>query len=284
MNDKKYYWLKLQKDFFKRHDIQIIEAMPNGKDYILFYLKMLVESVSHEGNLRFNDTIPYSESMLSVITNTNIDIVRSAMKVFTELGMIGICADDTIFMAEVNKMLGHETHWAEKKRSQRKVSPKIAQKPTSNELGQCPHDVQSVQPMSKQEIELEKELELDIDLEKEIDKHKEGGLPLQVKIKNVKNAKTEYFLDLLPSDSAQDFINAWLEWVDYRKEIKKKIVVSTAKKQISFLSRQKEPIACINQSIEKGWEGLFEINSGLIKKLKNYDFQKGDGDGFKVIQ
>ena len=34
----KFYWLKLKRDFFKRHDIQIIEAMPNGKDYVLFYL------------------------------------------------------------------------------------------------------------------------------------------------------------------------------------------------------------------------------------------------------
>ena len=31
--DKRYYWLKLKRDFFKRHDIRIIEEMPNGKDY-----------------------------------------------------------------------------------------------------------------------------------------------------------------------------------------------------------------------------------------------------------
>lgn len=67
---KTFYWLKLKRDFFKRHDIQIIESMPNGKDYILFYLKLLCESVDHEGNLRFSDQIPYNEQMLSTITNT----------------------------------------------------------------------------------------------------------------------------------------------------------------------------------------------------------------------
>ena len=76
---KKYYWLKLKKDFFKRHDIQIIESMPNGKDYVLFYLKLLCESIDHDGNLRFSETIPYSEQMLATITNTNIDIVRNAI-------------------------------------------------------------------------------------------------------------------------------------------------------------------------------------------------------------
>ena len=86
--NKKYYWLKLHKDFFKRHEIRIIEDMPNGKDYILFYLKLLVESISHNGNLRFSDTIPYNEQMLATITNTNVDIVKAAMQILLELTMI----------------------------------------------------------------------------------------------------------------------------------------------------------------------------------------------------
>ena len=103
---KKYYWLKLKRDFFKRHDIRIIEEMPNGKDYILFYLKLLLESIDHEGNLRFSDAIPYNEQMLSVVTNTNVDVVRSAMKIFTELHMMDILDDQTIYMAEVDKLIG----------------------------------------------------------------------------------------------------------------------------------------------------------------------------------
>ena len=102
----KYFWLKLKKDFFKRHDIRIIESMPNGKDYILFYLKLLVESVDHDGNLRFSDTIPYNDEMLAVITNTNIDIVKSALEVFINLKMIEILDDQTIYMNEVTRMIG----------------------------------------------------------------------------------------------------------------------------------------------------------------------------------
>ena len=106
MADGKYYWLKLKRDFFKRHDIRIIESMPNGKDYILFYLKLLCESVDHEGNLRFSEQIPYNEDMLATITNTNVDVVRSAIKVFTELQMMEILDDGTVFMTEVQKMIG----------------------------------------------------------------------------------------------------------------------------------------------------------------------------------
>ena len=113
---KKYYWLKLKRDFFKRHDIRIIEEMPNGKDYILFYLKLLLESIDHEGNLRFSETIPYNEQMLSVVTNTNVDIVRSAMKMFVELNMMDILDDQTIFMTEVEKLIGSEAWSTERSR------------------------------------------------------------------------------------------------------------------------------------------------------------------------
>lgn len=150
---KKYYWLKLKRDFFKRHDVRIIEEMPNGKDYILFYLKMLLESIDHGGELRFNETIPYNEQMLSIITNTNIDLVRSAMKVFIQLKMVEILDDETIYMTEVQKMTGTETAWAEKKRLYR-GKDKLR---TMSSL--CPPDV-------RQEIELEKEI--DTELEKDV--------------------------------------------------------------------------------------------------------------------
>ena len=106
MTESKYYWLKLQRDFFKRSDIMVVENMPNGKEYVLFYLKLLLESISHSGELRFTDTIPYNEQMLATVTNTNIDIVRSAMKVFTELNMLEVVEDGTIYMSEVEKMIG----------------------------------------------------------------------------------------------------------------------------------------------------------------------------------
>lgn len=150
MASKKYFWLRLKRDFFKRHDIRIIESMPNGKDYILFYLKLLCESVDHEGNLRFSNEIPYSDEMLAVITNTNIDIVRAAVKIFCELNMMDILDDGTFYMSEVEKLIGCETVWAEKKREYREK-----QKLLADNVGHCP-------PVVRQEKEIEKEKELDI--------------------------------------------------------------------------------------------------------------------------
>lgn len=127
-NDKKrYYWLKLHKDFFKRHEIKIVEDMPNGKEYILFYLKLLLESVTHEGKLRFSDTIPYNVQMLASLTNTNIDIVKSAMQIFLELKMIEVLDDETIYMIEVEQLIGSETGAAARKREQRAIGTDVGQ-------------------------------------------------------------------------------------------------------------------------------------------------------------
>ena len=158
---KKFYWLKLKRDFFKRHDIRIIEEMPNGKDYVLFYLKLLLESIDHEGSLRFSDTIPYNEQMLSVITNTNVDIVRSAMKLFTELNLIEIFDDQTIFMGEVEKMIGSESESASRMR-------RLRQK---QQASLCDGDVQ------KSDIEKEKEIQKDIDIDLDLENERKSESP-----------------------------------------------------------------------------------------------------------
>ena len=154
MAEKKYYWLKLKRDFFKRHDIRIVESMPNGKDYILFYLKLLLESIDHEGTLRFSETIPYNEHMLSVVTNTNIDTVKSAMKLFIELNMMSICDDQTIYMTEVDKLIGSETEWAKKKREQRLKKDNVPQL-SSN----CPTEIEKDKEINK---ELYKEVDVEV--------------------------------------------------------------------------------------------------------------------------
>ena len=147
----RYYWLKLKRDFFKRHDIRIIEEMENGKDYILFYLKLLCESVDHEGRLRFSETVPYDEKMLSIITNTNVDIVRSAVQIFNSLGMMETLTDGTYFMREVEKLVGSETKWAEKKRQYRL------------QKGQTEDNVRALSDKSKSKSESKnKSIEIDI--------------------------------------------------------------------------------------------------------------------------
>lgn len=116
----RYFWLKLKRDFFKRHDITILESFPDGKEILLFYIKLLCESADHDGRLRFSDEIPYTWSMLSAVTRTDQEIVNAAIEILQELGLVEILDDATIYMKKIGDMVGSESAEAGKKREQRR--------------------------------------------------------------------------------------------------------------------------------------------------------------------
>lgn len=116
---EKLFYLKLNKEFFDQHYIKILETQDNGDKYILFLVKLMCESISHNGYLRFNESIPYDEKMLAAITRTNIDIVRVAIKLFESMGIIEFTKDKTLFIPVVQLLTCSTTEGAIKKQEQR---------------------------------------------------------------------------------------------------------------------------------------------------------------------
>lgn len=250
-DEKRYYWLKLKRDFFKRQDIMIIEAAPNGKDYVLFYLKLLCESVDHEGNLRFSDEIPYDEDMLATITNTNVDIVRSATKLFIKLGMMEVLDDGTLYMREVERLVGKESVWAEKKRVQRNAAKK------RDALGQNEDIVLSIEDKKRtlsRHCPTEKEKEKEKDIEREKEKEKK------------KDPKPDSFVSVFEEFFISDRLKAAImDFIDYRESIGIPTNASSLRALIKKLNElsgpEDEALAILEQSIANGWKGLFELKN-----------------------
>lgn len=241
-DSKKFYWLKLKRDFFKRHDIRIIEEMPNGKDYVLFYLKLLLESIDHEGSLRFSDTIPYNEQMLSVVTNTNIDIVRSAMKLFTELKLMEVLDDATIYMAEVNNMIGSESWSAERVRRFRQRQQALL----------CNGDVTSC----NEEIEKEEEIEKDKDIELENERKSESQFAQPIDSEN---------------DSLSGLSTEFSTFVDKREDQKRMLMQGELGKGVVLLSQEQ-----MNDLLDKLSLEEFDYYVGVVADciLRGKPFRK----------
>ena len=166
MTRNKFYWLKLQADFFDREEVKVIEAQQNGHKYVNFYLKLILKSINNGGRLMFRNIIPYTPEMLSTLTNTDVDTVRVATDMFIKLGLMEQLDDGALFMVETQNMIGSETKWAEKKRLQRE---KIKEEKKALEGGDnVPKLSRNVRQEIEKEIEIEKEL--DIDIEKDIEK------------------------------------------------------------------------------------------------------------------
>jgi len=230
MTEKRYYWLKLKRDFFKRHDIQIIEDIqPNGKEYVLFYLKLMVESIDHDGELRFSDTIPYNANMLATITRTNPDIVRSALKVLAEFGMVEILDDQTIYMSAVESLIGSAADNDHARRQQRYRDRKkqIALEQKDYSVTKSDACVTQCDKKSDESKSIEKDIEKDIENNKRFSPPTVEEVQAYIDEKGY-NVNAEMFIDFYQSKGwvvgkspMKDWKAAVRTWDGKRKEEQK---------------------------------------------------------------
>lgn len=162
---RRFYWLKLQEDFFDDDTIDFIESQQNGEKYCLFYLKLCLKALKSEGKLiRYigNMLMPYDEASLAKLTRTDVDTVRSAIVLFSKIGLVERLDSGELYLTQLNEMVGSETDRAKYMRQKRIYEE------TRLKSEQCSPNVTRMLPECSQSIEIEKEK--DIELEKEIEK------------------------------------------------------------------------------------------------------------------
>ncbi len=115
----RYFWLKLQTKFFATDDIRVIQAQPNGDKYVVFWLKLLLKAIeqSEPGLLRYKKDIPYSPETLAIVTDTDIDVVKSAIQLFQLHKMITLCDNGDIWIESIHEMIGSESTSAKRVRA-----------------------------------------------------------------------------------------------------------------------------------------------------------------------
>lgn len=118
-DSKRFYWLKLKKDFFQQHQIKVLKALPNGRLYALIYLELLAESTTHNGELRYSQMLPYDTVTLAAVIDEDKDNLEKAIETFVNLELVEILDDGTIFMSEISRLIGSETGQTIRKRESR---------------------------------------------------------------------------------------------------------------------------------------------------------------------
>ena len=83
-------WIRIVVDVFDDEKIRIIEAMPEGDTLVCLWFKLLclAGKSNHSGMLFIADRVPYTDEMLSVMFRKSAQIIRMAMQVFENFGMI----------------------------------------------------------------------------------------------------------------------------------------------------------------------------------------------------
>ena len=256
--DKTYFWLKLPRDFFKKHYIEILLSKDDGKMLVLFYIWMLTESIDHEGTLRYSESKPYNAEMLSEVSHFSLQFVTSALQIFSDLELVITESDGTLFLPKSLKMIGSETASAQRAREYRdrkKTETKTAENSENAALSESEQQCNNI----VQKCNTEKELEL----EKELDIKKKGGKPKR-------ETTLAIFERLSPnypfSDEVSQKIREWIKYKTEKKDSYKEQGMKSLLNQIlTHTEKYGDTAVCslIDECMANGWKGI------IWDKLKN---------------
>jgi len=110
---QRYYWLKLDKDFFNEYKIRSLMSMKKGDTYITILLQLMNECLNYDGVLRYSKNRAYTTTELASVINRQPKQLEEALKVLQDMELIEVNEDGTIRM-EVN--VGSETYQTKRKR------------------------------------------------------------------------------------------------------------------------------------------------------------------------
>lgn len=158
---KKYYWLKLKRDFFTSLSMKKLRRIAGGDTYTIIYLKLQLLSLKDEGYL-YHEGIEgtiYEEMALAL--DEDEENVKATMLFLEAMGLLEKKTDHEYLLTEVPFLIGSETDKAElmrRKRAQARLES------GNNVTAELP-DVTLC--YTEKEIEKEKEEEIEIETEGE---------------------------------------------------------------------------------------------------------------------
>lgn len=122
-NNKKYYWIKLQTNFFSEETIDFLLSQNNGCKYVVLYQMLCLKTANNNGCLSTNMgeiIIPYDVEKITRDTKYfDIDIVRVALELFKKLGLIYEQEDKILKISNIENMVGSITQNAIYKQNKR---------------------------------------------------------------------------------------------------------------------------------------------------------------------
>jgi predicted phage replisome organizer len=120
---KKYYWLKLNEDFFRQKEIKKLRKIAGGDTYTVIYLKMLLLSLENEGKLYFDGIEEDFAEEIALEIDEDADNVKVTILFLIKNRLIKEFSEDESYLLNaVPKMIGKESSSAERMRRQKEKS------------------------------------------------------------------------------------------------------------------------------------------------------------------
>lgn len=258
---KRYYWLKLPKDFFEDKAIKRLRQIAGGDTYTIIYLKMLLKSMEDDGKLFYEGIEDTICDEIALDINENADDVQVTISYLEKKGLL-IVTDSEVELTRLTEMVGSESAVTERVRKHRE-----AQK-----LLQCNDSVLQGNT-----------IETKCNTEKEIEKSREDT---EIDTKKKKKSAKADLNGMIDSFTGNEELKEALKaFLDMRKSIKKPIQTEYAfklalnkLKQLSDIDSIR--IEIVNQSVEHNWRTFYTLqNSYRTNEVEMPDYMKKQEKG-----
>ena len=167
MAERKFYWIKLKTDFMNSDAVDFLMSQKDGANYVVLYQMLCLMTAKTNGKLerRMNEIIiPYDVEKIQRDTRYfNIDTVRTALNLYTNLGLIYKDENGCLSIADYENLIGSERGSAERMRRLR--SQKTSQ---CDELSDA--NVTRMLQKCDELSDVDKEIDIEIDKDKDINR------------------------------------------------------------------------------------------------------------------
>jgi len=261
---KRYYWLKLQHDFFKSLRIKKLRKIAGGDTYTIIYLKMQLKCLADGGYWYYKGVLDSFEEEVALDIDEEVDDVKITIQYLLSCGLMEVTENpNTYIMPYVFENVGSEGASAQRMRNLRQ------RQQTFNyitDASQC--DINVTDSLRTRYVEKEIEIEKEKEKEKELEK---DTTPLPPS-KGKQETQEELFNRLSEGKQLSDPLKEKLhEWIQYKKELKQSYKEMGMKSFITQMERYEQEygtsdlINCITLSMARGYRGII---TNLIDKGK----------------
>ena len=136
---KKYFWLKLKKDFFTRPKIKKLRRIAGGDTCTIIYLKMMLLSLENNGVLEFEGIEETLSEEIALKIDEDLDNVNVTINYLFTQNLIEEISPNNFLMEQVVNMTGSETDSAVRMRRLRENRKEVVGK--LEETSRCDDDV-----------------------------------------------------------------------------------------------------------------------------------------------
>ena len=263
---KKYYWLKLMKDFFTQPKIKKLRRIAGGDTYTIIYLKLQLLSIDNNAVLEYQEIENDFIEEMALTIDEDVENVKVTINYLIAQGMLEKVDNHHYILVETLKLIGSETSKAELMRKKRGIEKEIVK--NGNNVTKVLPDVTNALPTRYQsvtevlpdvtncytEIEIEKEKESELKKELESEKKKE---------------KRETYVSILDSYTSNETLKSSLnDFIEMRKKMKgfTTRAFKLALNKLDELSNDDdEKIKIVNQSVMNSWKSFYELKEETNK-------------------